>query len=311
MEQPQNKNNYNRNARLNFSYGNQSGYSMNYPSSENSRYKLLIKKAAKKLKKRVILPKCKIFKFHARYRELIFRISNGIKKTAIKLNFWEKWEHKTENNMNKIQKIDTCSFQLLKQGSNNSRRKKISLKISRINMSCNKKSFENKNQPNNEKNILFLNNLEISNNDFINEFSVFLKNYGIEIDLNNKLPIFKNKDNEYLNSEYEFWIKYINYICIKYKNNLTIDNLVNFIEQFYIRIYKNKNNFSNYENFNKEIINKIKLLFDSNIIDNFLQKYKIKNINDLFGKFKLKVFPNFKEIKINEESESFTCKKSN
>ena len=293
MELLQNINTYNRNAK----------------SNDNSRYKILIKKIAKKLKKRVKLPKCKIFKFHYRYRELILRISRGIKKTAIKLNFWGKWGPKNESNnniMNNIQKIDTSSFQILKQESNNSRRKKISLKISKINMLLIKNSFETKNQSNNENNILFLNNLEISNTNFINEFSDFLDNNGIEIEPNNKLPIFKNKDNEYLNFEYEFWIKYINYICIEYKSSLTIDNLVIFIEQFYIRIDKRKNNNINYDNFNKEIINKINLLFDTNTINNFLQKYKIKNINDLFGKFKLRYNPNYKEIKISNEPESLT-----
>ena len=82
--------------------------------------------------------------------------------------------------------------------------------------------------------------------------------------------------------------------------------MVNFIEQFYIWIDKSKINNINYDNFNKEIINKINQLFDSNEIANFLQKYKIKNINDLFGKFKLRYNPNYKEIKISNEPESLT-----
>ena len=305
MELPQNKINYIRDEISDFP----SRHNMNYPSNNNSRYKFLIKEIAKKLKKRVKLPKCKIFKFHNRYRELILRISNGIKETSKKLNFWEKWEHKNEsNNMNKIQKIDTSSFQILKQGNSNTRRKKVSLKISKINMSLIKKSYENKKQSNNEKNILFLNNLEVSNTNFINKFSSFLKNNGIEIGLYNKLPTFKNKDNEYLNFEYEFWIKYINYICMEYKKSLTIDNLVNFIEQFYFWIDKNKNNNINYENFNKEIINKINQIFDSNTINNFLQKHKIKNINTLFEKYKFIYIPNYKEIKIIREPEILTYK---
>ena len=285
---------------------------MDQPSSDNSRYKFLVKKIAMRLKKRVKLPKCKIFKFHYPYRKLILRISNGIKKTAKKLNFWENWENKIENKANPSKTVE--------QGTNSSK-KSIKIRLSgmknndsknsfKINISLIKKSIENKNQSNNEKNIIFLKNLNISNDDnsFINKFSGFLENNGIEICSENKLPIFKNNDNKYLISEFDFWIKYINYISIKYKSSLTIYNYVNFIEQFYIWIDKNKNNNINYNSFNNEIINKINLLFDSNTINNFLLMNKIKNVNDLFERYKFIYIPNYKEIKINEDCECPTCK---
>ena len=189
-------------------------------------------------------------------------ISNGIKEITKKLNFGEISDHKIEsnnNNMNKILKNHSSSSQILKQGSDKTRREKISLQPLIT------KSYENKNQ----SNILFLNNLEVTNTNFIKQFSVFLKNNGIEISLCDKSPIFKNKENEYLKFEYEFWIKYINYICVEYNRSLTIDNFVNFIEQFYFCIDKNKNNNINYDNFNNEIINKINQLFDPNTINNF------------------------------------------
>ena len=285
---------------------------MDQPSSDNSRYKFLVKKIAMRLKKRVKLPKCKIFKFHYPYRKLILRISNGIKKTAKKLNFWENWENKIENKANPSKTVE--------QGTNSSK-KSIKIRLSgmknndsknsfKINISLIKKSIENKNQSNNEKNIIFLKNLNISNDDnsFINKFSGFLENNGIEICSENKLPIFKNNDNKYLISEFDFWIKYINYISIKYKSSLTIYNYVNFIEQFYIWIDKNKNNNINYNSFNNEIINKINLLFDSNSIANFLLMNKKKNLNDLFERYKFIYIPNYKEIKINEDCECPTCK---
>ena len=285
---------------------------MDQSSSDNSRYKFLVKKIAMRLKKRVKLPKCKIFKFHDPYRKLILRISNGIKKTAKNLNFLENWENKNENNANLSKTVE--------QGTNSSK-KSIKIRLSgmknkdsknsfKINISLTKKSKENKNQSNNEKNILFLKNLNASNDDnsFINQFSDFLKNNGIEICSENKLPIFKNNDNKYLISQFEFWIKYINYISIKYKSSLTIYNYVNFIEQFYIWIDKNKNNNINYNSFNNEIINKINILFDSNTITNFLLMNKIKNINDLFERYKFIYIPNYKEIKINEDCECPTCK---
>ena len=314
--------NFNIDVLSNLTFGDPSGHSskiindellnMDQTINDNSRYKFLVKKIAMRLKKRVKLPKCKIFKFHYPYRKLILRISNGIKKTAKKLNFWEKWENKIENNAN--------SSKTMEQGRNSSKRN-IKIRLSgmkkndskdslKINISLIKKSIENKNQSNNEKNILFLKNLNISNDNnlFINQFSNFLEKNGIEICSENKLPIFKNNDNKYLISEYEFWIKYINYISMKYKNSLTIYNLVNFIEQFYIWIDKDKNNNINYNRFNNEIINQINLLFDFNTIDNFLLMNKIKNINDLFARYKSIYIPNYKEIKINEECECPTCK---
>ena len=73
----------------------------------NEKYRLIIKKTAKKLKKRVKFPKCKIFKFYLSYRTLILRIAKGIKQTAKKFNFWEKWEKSniTEQEINQIQEI--------------------------------------------------------------------------------------------------------------------------------------------------------------------------------------------------------------
>ena len=323
QKDPQGNNNelnFNIDVISNLTFGDPSGNSskilndellnMEYSSRDNSRYKFLVKKIAMRLKKRVKLPKCKIFKFHYPYRKLILRISNGIKKTAKRLNFWEKWENKIENNANpnktveqgRISSKKNIKIRLSGMKNNNS---KDSIKI---NISLIKKSIGNKNESNNEKNILFLKNLETSNNNFINQFSGFLENNGIEICSENKLPIIKNNDNKYLIFEFEFWIKYINYISMKYKNSLTIYNFVNLIEQFYIWIDKNKNNIMNYNIFNNEIINKINLLFDSNTISNFLLMNKIKNINDLFGRYKYIYIPNYKEIKIDEDCECPTCK---
>ena len=63
------------------------------------KYKLLVKRIAMQLRKRVKLPKCKIFKFYQKYRELILRIANGLKKTAKNLIFWEKKENNIMENI--------------------------------------------------------------------------------------------------------------------------------------------------------------------------------------------------------------------
>jgi len=162
-----------------------------------------------------------------------------------------------------------------------------------INISLHKKRTENKSHS--------LQKLKDSNDDlFIENFSNFLENKKIEIDPNNKSPKF-NKDNEYLSFNDDFWIKYINYISMKYKSSLTISNFANFIDQFYRCISKNENNDINYDNFKDEIINNITKLFDFEIIDNFLEKYGLKGINDLFNKFKQINNQNNREIKINNE----------
>ena len=134
--------NFNIDVLSNLTFGDQSGNSskiindellnMNHSSNDNSRYKFLVKKIAMRLKKRVKLPKCKIFKFHYPYRKLIFRISNGIKKTAKRLNFWEKWEHKNDNNTNLSKTME--------QGRNSSKRN-IQIRLSGMKKKDSKDSF--------------------------------------------------------------------------------------------------------------------------------------------------------------------------
>lgn len=142
---------------------------INHSSSDNSRYKVLIKRIAKKLKKRMKLPKCKIFKFHCRYRALVLRIAKGIKNNAKKMKLWEKWGPHIDNNKNNrfiIQHINDNSIQFLKQGNNNSQRQanlsgmknnndNFTLKISKIILNSCKKGLENMNQSNNDPNIEF------------------------------------------------------------------------------------------------------------------------------------------------------------
>ena len=242
-------------------------------------------------------------------------------KSKIINNQLENMDHSSSNKENDNNISMNKSKEIKKNSSekNNSKRHiKISLSnmknreskdYLRIKISLCQKNIKIKSQSVND-NIKFLEKLKITNDNlFIKDFSSFLEKNGIEIDPYNKLPKFTNKDNEYLKSEYEFWMKYINYISKEYKNSLTIYSFAIFIEQFYRYIEKSKNNNINYENFNKEIINNINQLFDSNIIDIFLQQHEIKNINELFEKYKLKYIPNYKEIKINEDPENLICKK--
>ena len=298
--------------------------------SNNQRYKYLVKKIAISLKKRVNLPKCKIFKFHYSYRMLILRIAKGIKKTAKKLNFWKKWE-KNKYKTNKKRNINSTSKKI--QGKENDFKSQITVNLSgkksmnnniKINLPLFKKSkeseelnslvYNNKMNDNEEdysemnKNLTFLKNLDssIDNDSFINIFSDFLHKNNIEIDLDTKLPIFKDNNNKYLLSKIEFWLKYIDFIFINNKNNLTINKFVNFIEQFYIWIDK-KNNI-NFKIFNDKIIKQINSLFNPNIINDFLLIYKLNNLEDLFKRYKFVYINQNKEIKINEMCECPLCK---
>ena len=60
---------------------------------------------------------------------------------------------------------------------------------------------------------------------------------------------FINNKSNYLLIYIEFWIKYINYISIQYKNNLSICGFIDFIEVFYLC---NANNNKIFDDFNTE-----------------------------------------------------------
>ena len=297
--------------------------------NKNERYKFLIKKIAKKLKKRVKLPTCKIFKFYYSYRMLIMRIAQGIKKTAKKLNFWEKWDNNiTEKEINEIQEIASTSCKILQKGNIKSKKRELNVNISpsKKSKNINKDKFNYgllkkakkkeqsiielntiKENTENNKNITFLNNLDSSkeNKNFINQFSDFLNKNNIEIRTQTKIPIFKNNNNKYLLLIKDFWIKYIYFISEYFKNTLSIYNFIDIIEQYYIWIDDNNNN-----DFNNKIIEQIKLLFDVNTINNFLISNKLNDLNDLFIRYKnIHSFNKYKEIKINdEECQCETCK---
>ena len=266
-------------------------------------YKTVIKKIAHKLKKRVKFPKCKIFKFYMKNKLLILRIAQRIKKSSKKTNILEKWE-KIKND--KINEIDSSNSKLIQED----RKKKLKEKIFNsfedknieINLSLFTKNEKNEIINNHESEIdnllIDLKNINIkgdNTNNFLDEFSSFLEKYNIQICPETKLPLFKNTNNMYLLKQNEFWIKYILFISNKYKDNLTIYTFLYFIEHFYIWNDSNIN-----EDFNTEIKNQIKILFNEETINNFLILYKIKNLDELFERYKYlnRNINLYKEIKI-------------
>ena len=292
----------------------------------NSNYKNSIKNIAKKLKKRVKFPKCKIFKFYLSYRLLILRIAKGIKKTAKHLKFWEKKEDSiTEQEIKQIQEIASTACKIIQEEKNrkkdplykyyssSSKKNKNQIKIG---PSLFRKSFEkqlrtiktdNDDKSEIEKKIFYLKNLSTNEgniNFFLKEFTNFLQKNNIGIIKDTYLPNIKDKNNIDLLSQIDFWIKYIIFISKKYEKDLSLYNYINFIEQFYIW-----NNYDTFNTFNSEIKKQILILFNSDVIDGFLLKNKISNLDELFERYKnIHTNYKYKELKINNvECQCLTC----
>ena len=258
---------------------------------DDSNYKILIKRIAMQLKKRVNFPKCKIIKIYQPYRTLIMRIAQGIKNTAKNMNYWKKWES------DKIQK-EKKREELIKSGA--SLIKKEEIKIQKRREPSFLKTKEN------EENIKLLMSINDSNINvnFINEFEDFLGKNSIQISKDIKVPKFKRTFNNYLLLNISFWKKYINYISLKYKKDLTFFNIVSIIEFYYLWNTDKKDS----DIFQKLIIEKINNLFEPNEINDFLIMHKLKSWDNIFDKYK-KCDNNYQEIevKISKDCECQIC----
>lgn len=290
----------------------------------NIKYKMLIKRIANKLKKRIYFPKCKIIKFYLEYRLSILKIANKLKKTAKLINFWDKYlTNITEKEMTQIQEIASTACKIIQAGgqkkinkkkiSSSNKKNRKNIKNRKINIISileknNEIESNNNNDDNNDnnkyeinKNLSFLKNINENNDEyFIKEFSSFLENNNIKISPESKLPLFMNDNNMSLLSQKEFWIKYIIFISKKYKNDLSMYNYIFFIEQFYIWNY----NSNSIDEFNKEIKKQINLLFNEENVNKFLITNKIKDLDGLFEKYKNIHMNNnsiYKEIKVDGE----------
>ena len=82
---------------------------------DDSNYKLLIKRIAKQLKKRVNFPKCKIITVYQPYRVLIMRIAQGIKNTAKNMNYWNKWQNDKSQKEKKREELTKFGASLIKK----------------------------------------------------------------------------------------------------------------------------------------------------------------------------------------------------
>lgn len=291
----------------------------------NNSYKLLIKKIATQLKKRIKLPQCKIFKIHLSYRLLILRIAKRLKSTAKRFNFWEKKENEiTLKDVEQYQEIASTAIKIIqnkgkkiqkKKNNDISGRPKYNLTLMRKSEEeeFNKKFKDNKkgNKKVNkfQKQINDLKNIEINKINMINflrKFYSFLIDNNIEISRDNKLPTFKNNEDKELLTLKDFWIKFIKYISDKYKNELNIFNFLNFIEQFYLWCKSSDDT----TDFITEIKTQIYKIFSQDKINNFLSMNKLKNLDQIFDRYKSlnkynKPEEKFLEVKI--DIENCTC----
>ena len=78
--------------------------------------------------------------------------------------------------------------------------------------------------------------------------------------------------------------KYINFVCIKFREEITFFTFINFIEQFHFW-NKNPNDSMLFKNL---ITQKIGALFETNDVNYFLLKHKYISIDDLFARFNKK-----------------------
>ena len=254
-------------------------------ASNNIKYKQLIKRISSQLKKRVKLPTCKIIKIYKSYRELIFRIAEGIKRTSKNIN---------KNNINFQKEREKFGISLISKEKINNSKNSIS---------------NSKRRKEKEDNINLLINIDDTLEDvnYMNNFENFLLANDIMISIDTKSPSFNNGNNKYLLSNLDFWIKYIKYLCLKYKTELNFYNFTSLIELFYIWIDNNKCD-SNI--FKKLIIQQIELLFDKDKINKFLLTYKLNNLEELFSRYKDMNNINsreVREIKLEEDCQCPNC----
>ena len=256
---------------------------------KDPNYILLVKRIASQLKKRIKFPSCKIIKIYQPYRTLIIRIAQAIKFSAKNMNFWNNC-----GNSNEIIKENT------------------SKKMAKYEKGLMKREKEHNYEPikltaEDEENIKCLLKINDSNLNvnFMNEFEDFLGNNNIEIVILTKLPNFKQAKNKYLMQNINFWKKYINFLCLKYKDNLTFYNFVCLIEEFYCWI----NDQNDSEIFKKLIIQKIQLIFEQNKINDFLLTHRLKSLDDLFAAYRIIDNQNETklEIKLSDNCECPTC----
>ena len=269
----------------------------------DERYKILVKKIATQLRKRIKLPTNKILKIYESYVILIKRIAKALKTSMnkkIKENKIE--EEKTNVVIEKPIEIIEENKIIIKKPE--SKKKSKSKRKIEYNMTLLKKSedekemklkeqkmmnLEDKIEGNQELNLgqdinVNLSNIEVTKSNFIHDFKKFLDK--VDISLVNNLPVTINQKNKLYFEQNNFWFLILNYIFYQ-NNNLSFYTLLSLIDQYFLWCTeKTKDNFSLIK---KLILEYITKNFSTEKINQFLFMNKLQNIEKIFEKFELSI----------------------
>ena len=137
---------------------------------------------------------------------------------------------------------------------------------------------------------------------FLKKFDLFLSKNNISIQ--GYIPMAVNINGQQYLKQNIFWEKYINYIFINYSANNTKISLFSFahiIEQYFLWCENLTSDIV--EGFKKLIIEIISKIFNTDEINQFCTMHKIKNIGDLFEKYKILINNKNNKLKYDKEIE--------
>ena len=191
------------------------------------------------------------------------------------INFHNSQEKKKEINKSNRKSISSLSNKSIKISISGSKSKKI-VEVKK----SNSKKTSHKNSLENILNTNKLEDIDINDENFTQNFSQFL-NYN-NIQINSNIPISLNSNSKDLFKKQNFWIKIIKYIFTQ-NQNLTLFTFSLLIEQYFL--WAEDLSKKNISEFKSIILEYIKEKFSLNEINQFLEIYKLKNIEDIFSKY--------------------------
>ena len=284
----------------------------------DERYKILVKKIANQLRKRIKLPTSKILKIYESYVILIKRIAKALKASMdkkIKVNKINKIEEEKTNTVieKPIEIIEENKIIIKKPESkkNSKSKRKIEYNMTLLRKSEEEKEMilkeqqmmnledkiENKQELNlNQDDNINLSNIEVTKSNFIQDFKKFLDKENIS--LVNNLPVTINQKSKLYLEQNNFWYLILNYIFYQ-DNNLSFYNILSFLDKYFLWCTeKTKDNFASIK---KLILDYITKNFSTEKINQFLFMNKLTNIEKIFEKYESSINTEEKANKLKQE----------
>ena len=305
------------------------GFFYSYINQEKEKeYKNLVKKIANQLRKRVKFPSNKILKVYESYIILIKRIALQLKESIEKrrknINIIEEKQNITNTKIPIENMEENIKINKEKSQSSKSKRKQVGLNITMLTKSQieeenkmrlfdinrkdqkirgelnNMNDLEYKNEENKELDISedlndILSNIDITNNNFAEEFQKFLDKANISII--NDFPVSLDEKNKTFYQQNNFWFLFLNYILSK-NRNLSIYTLLALLEQYFL--WCNEKNIQNFSSIKELIKNYISANFTEEKLRQFLFMNKLNSIDEVFKRYNDIKIKDFQEIKIDE-----------